>query len=250
MDRMSYMERLAWLLGDLPEEERNEALRYYEDYFEEAGPEREEEVISELGSPEQVACVIRMNQKEPGDFGEYTEQGYRDTRFEERRNQVGHYTEMEKADKIYQENASRADSGEGGRTEESAGGRSTGMTALLIILAVFSFPVWGGLLIGVIGVLIGLVCCILALGIGLVAGTFGCLAGGIAALAVGAVRTFMAPGAGLLLVGSGFLAMAFGLGGILLCRLVFGSLLPLCFQGIGNLFRFIFRRNRRRGAGV
>ena len=226
MDRMSYMERLAWLLGDLPEEERNEALRYYEDYFEEAGPEREEEVISELGSPEQVACVIRMNQKEPGDFGEYTEQGYRDTRFEERRNQVGHYTEMEKADKIYQENASRADSGEGGRTEESAGGRSTGMTALLIILAVFSFPVWGGLLIGVIGVLIGLVCCILALGIGLVAGTFGCLAGG------------------------GFLAMAFGLGGILLCRLVFGSLLPLCFQGIGNLFRFIFRRNRRRGAGV
>ena len=68
MDRMSYMERLAWLLGDLPEEERNEALRYYEDYFEEAGPEREEEVISELGSPEQVACVIRMNQKEPGDL--------------------------------------------------------------------------------------------------------------------------------------------------------------------------------------
>ena len=38
MNRTEYLERLAFLLQDIPTEEREEALEYYEDYFEEAGP--------------------------------------------------------------------------------------------------------------------------------------------------------------------------------------------------------------------
>lgn len=47
------------LLSDLGEEERKEALDYYEEYFLEAGEGKEADVIRELGSPNEVAYKIR-----------------------------------------------------------------------------------------------------------------------------------------------------------------------------------------------
>ena len=52
MNRAQFMEQLEKLLSDISEEERREALEYYESYFDEAGPEKEASVIRELGSPE------------------------------------------------------------------------------------------------------------------------------------------------------------------------------------------------------
>ena len=40
MNREEYLKRLSFLLKDLPEEEIEDAIAYYEDYFEEAGRER------------------------------------------------------------------------------------------------------------------------------------------------------------------------------------------------------------------
>ena len=37
MNREEYLKRLSFLLKDLPEEEIEDAIAYYEDYFEEAG---------------------------------------------------------------------------------------------------------------------------------------------------------------------------------------------------------------------
>ena len=54
MNREEYLKRLSFLLKDLPEEEIEDAIAYYEDYFEEAGEEKEEQVIKELGSPEMI----------------------------------------------------------------------------------------------------------------------------------------------------------------------------------------------------
>ena len=34
-------------------------MQYYEDYFDEAGPENEQQVINDLGSPERVAAIIK-----------------------------------------------------------------------------------------------------------------------------------------------------------------------------------------------
>lgn len=58
MDRKSYMAELEKALKHLPGTEREEALRYYEEYFEDAGPEREAEVIEELGSAREAASQI------------------------------------------------------------------------------------------------------------------------------------------------------------------------------------------------
>lgn len=59
MNRAEYMRELAYLLQDLPDGEKEEALQYYEDYFDDAGPEKEAQVIGELGSPERLAAIIR-----------------------------------------------------------------------------------------------------------------------------------------------------------------------------------------------
>ena len=58
MTRLVFMEQLRSLLGSLPFAEQQEALRYYEEYFNDAGPENEQRVIEELGSPEKVAQTI------------------------------------------------------------------------------------------------------------------------------------------------------------------------------------------------
>lgn len=56
MTREEYLSQLKYLLGSLSEEERNEALQYYSDYFEEASDDAK--VMAELGSPEELARSV------------------------------------------------------------------------------------------------------------------------------------------------------------------------------------------------
>jgi len=52
LDKLTYLAELAEGLARwVPERERQDILRYYAEYFEEAGPDREAEVVRELGDP-------------------------------------------------------------------------------------------------------------------------------------------------------------------------------------------------------
>ena len=64
MTREEYFICLESYLKNLSYEECKEALKYYEDYFDEAGPENEQEVIDQLGSPKQLAETILNSDKE------------------------------------------------------------------------------------------------------------------------------------------------------------------------------------------
>ena len=59
MNRFEYMRRLEDLLSDISPSEKEEALTYYNDYFNDAGQENEKQVIEELGSPEQVSAGVK-----------------------------------------------------------------------------------------------------------------------------------------------------------------------------------------------
>ena len=61
MNREQFIAQLARLLQDLPPAERQEAIRYYQEYFDDAGEENEDAVIQELGSPGKVAASIKAN---------------------------------------------------------------------------------------------------------------------------------------------------------------------------------------------
>lgn len=58
MRKYAYLARLEELLAALPAQERQEALNYYEEYFDAAGSDREEQTAAELGDPAGVARKI------------------------------------------------------------------------------------------------------------------------------------------------------------------------------------------------
>ena len=61
MDKITYLAELAEGLARwVPERERQDILRYYAEYFEEAGPEREAEVVAELGDPWALSCRLAV----------------------------------------------------------------------------------------------------------------------------------------------------------------------------------------------
>ena len=61
MNRAEFMKQLEYLLRDISESERQEALDYYNSYFDDAGAENESKVIQELGSPGKVAAIIKAD---------------------------------------------------------------------------------------------------------------------------------------------------------------------------------------------
>jgi len=61
MNRHEFIDELKRRLRKLPYDEIKEAVDYYEGYFDDAGEENEQTVISELGSPSAVASQIIVN---------------------------------------------------------------------------------------------------------------------------------------------------------------------------------------------
>jgi hypothetical protein len=59
VNKKDFMKELKTLLWELPEDEKQDALKYYLDYFEDAGVENEESVLREIGSPVKVAAQIK-----------------------------------------------------------------------------------------------------------------------------------------------------------------------------------------------
>ena len=61
MDKLTYLAELAEGLARwVPERERQDILRYYAEYFEEAGPDREAQVVAELGDPWALSCRLAV----------------------------------------------------------------------------------------------------------------------------------------------------------------------------------------------
>lgn len=61
MTRTEYMEQLEKHLKKLPHKEYFEAINFFNEYFDEAGPEQEADIIEELGSPKEAASELINN---------------------------------------------------------------------------------------------------------------------------------------------------------------------------------------------
>ena len=75
MTRDEFLTQLRERIAELPQEERQDVMNYYIEYFDDAGPENEQSVINQLGSPEAVACeamggLLRSRSAEPEHAGE------------------------------------------------------------------------------------------------------------------------------------------------------------------------------------
>lgn len=214
MSRKEFMEQLERLLGDIPEEERREALAYYNGYFEDAGVENEADIIRELESPEKVAGIIKA------DIG------------------MGETAGNEKAANGYPETAVSV--------KEEPQKRSGTEIVLLVLLAVFTSPIWLGLLGGLFGLLVGVLATILAVFVAIACIVIVFYMLGIVFLCVGismfAVGAFAA-GTGLL--GAGCLMLALALLGTIGCVWLFGKCIPWLVRGTVHLCSRPFQRKER-----
>lgn len=209
MTRKEFMRQLEQLLKDLPEHDRLDAIAYYEDYFDEAGPEKEVELILELGSPEKVAATLKRETKNWGsEQGEYTEYGYSDG-CEERNRQ----TPAE-------------------QQEEKKNVRRPLPLALVIVILIFGLPIGGSLLSGVFGILLGVLGAVFGCLVALIVLAAAGLIGGSAVFVVGLTKLILDPALGLLGIGVGTLLLAIGL--ILLILFLW-----LVIIAIPAMFRFV-----------
>lgn len=248
MSREEYLNQLACLLSDIPDEEREEAMEFYRDYFEEAGEGEEESVILELGSPQKVAAQIKSSLLgDDGSFGSYTERGYQDERFRED-NKVpapGNMREEKERENSKGQNAYRTSQGR--PYYRGPERRRSGLTiALIVIVCVFASPVLLSLAGVAVGVLFSVLALIFSAAFGVLALTLGALISGVALIISGVVSMWSTPPVGCLLLGGGLLAMAAGFLLILADVWMFGKFVPWAIRGMVNLCSRIFRRGGRR----
>ena len=73
MNKYDFLSRLRNALSPLPQEERDAAMNYYEEFFSDAGEDNEQAVIASLGTPEELAKSIidENNRENPANNQEY-----------------------------------------------------------------------------------------------------------------------------------------------------------------------------------
>ena len=210
MTRQEYMEQLKKYLKRLPKEDYENAIEYFSEYFDEAGLQKEQQVMKELGEPKEAARELLLNLLQES---------------------------VENDQDIVEEKAAV-------QPEAASGGkkRSPGKIILLAILVLCASPVSLALLVGVLAVLLAVVitatAVIFSLGITSIAAT----AGGIVTVGFGATLVLKSAAAACMMIGGGFLMAGIGiLAGVLtiyICK--------CCANGIGRLVnRFVRKKVRK-----
>ncbi len=228
MTKYEFLGDLSRLLSDLSEEERSEALQYYEDYFADAGREQEQAIIQELESPEKVAAKIRGTAAEDVQYGESSQM--RDAAYPAPKGSLQdeeNYQEDSQNGgntKAFWQYDGKAKTDGAGHTSASGDTSNKALKWVLVItLLIIAIPVvlpvaatLFGLLIALIAVIFALFCALFGCGIGMGIG-------GVVSIFVGILHCMTANFAkGAVGIGAGLVLLPVG---IILCYL--GALLLL-----------------------
>ena len=240
MTREEFMKELEYLLQDIQDEEKEDAIQYYRDYFDEAGPENEESVVREFGSPERVAAIIRSDLAgNLEDGGEFTESGYQDGRFKDPGYQVANHYDLP-------EPGGRAGDGQSGPgvNQEPPRTNRTLKLVLTVILVLVAAPVLWGIgegILGACGALLGLLVLSVLLA-GLLTLIFLIL--GVVLIPAGIVYMFTGFWDGLLFFGSGMTMLGLGVLGVAVSVLFYGKFLPFLFRTVADGINRLIHRWR------
>ena len=247
MNKDIFLRDLERFLSDIPQEEREQALKYYEDYFEDAGPENEQQVIQELGSPVELAKQIKASNQENIEYGQGNDfhrassypdlyaqrqsQGYQNTGSQNYQNTNSQYQgnqNYQNTNSQYQGNQNYQNAGsqynsagnsyfQGNSQYQQAGqtkswSQEPGKVALVIVLAVLAIPVGIPLISAAFGLIISIFAICFALVVTVFALGGGLAIGGIAST-VAAFALFPVHGiaSSILVAGIGLVLLAVGI---------------------------------------
>lgn len=255
MNRTEFMDQLEILLQNISVAEKEEALQYYNDYFDDAGVENEQSVIEALGNPARVAENIRRDllENQGGRSSTASDRAvveYGKAELDESTGDVpAAVSGLRESGNITGSGGSA--SGQTAPAEGSSGfggspgyggepgaagksGMSGGMIALITVLIVFASPI----ILGLLGIMIGLLAMWFALILSFGAVFLSMLTALIALLIVGGMCIPVDPLVGMALIGGGLVCGGVGILFLMLTAAMAGIATPAIFRGIGHLFRF------------
>ncbi len=223
MNAYEYLQALRAALAVLPDDEINSAMRYYEDYFLDAGDENAAQVIEQLGPPEQVAEAI---------LRDYTGVARRrPERFEEEKAQTVDGVPL----------------GREGKPLTRKKGINPWMLACIVLLALIFGPVAitviGAIIVAVVGLIVGVAACVVAVPAATLIG------GG--ALVLFSFLLWATPASALATLGAGLVVGAIGLLLVLLVIKLCILFVPPIIRGLVALIRWPIEKIRnclKRGA--
>ena len=236
MNRTEYMRQLESLLQNISATEREEALQYYNEYFNDAGPENEQNVIEALGNPAKVAENIKKDI-----FGN----GYGENSYQRAYQRVG----ADSRAVITYPADSQTENGNNRQSDapqtaqaqvvspQKKEGMSTGMIVLIVILCILASPVILGAASAGIGVAAGLIAGWFGLIIGFGATAAALILVLIALVAAGIISMFTHPFVGMCLIGAGLICGGIGLLFLMLTVAMAGIATPAICCWIGGLFQ-------------
>lgn len=213
MDKYDFIRQLEVELKGLSDDEINSAISYYKELFEDAGSDKAQELINNLGSPKEIAESIK---RESGTIIVNEE-----------------IEEPKQTNESIHEENSNSNQENNSKSKQREVSRDGGTILLLVIILILTSPVWLGLLIAFYSIIFALVCTVLVIAL-----AFGAI--GICGIISGITTIFSIPPVGLVLLGMGLLFTALTLicapplckGLFLLCRGV--------LNGTIAVFRSIF----------
>lgn len=220
MNRVDFMRQLESLLQNISETERQEALQYYNDYFNDAGEENEQDVIEALGNPAKVAENIKRDLYGSG-YGDNT------------------YQKTPVGDKAIVEYRYV-------KTEEKQQGNqlSTGMIVLIVVLCVLGSPAILGGASGALGVVVGLIVTWFALILGFGATAVALFITMVALVVVGIMCVAQSPLVGVVVIGIGLLCGGIGILFMMLTVTMAGIATPAMYRGIVKLWHKLFDKKQ------
>ena len=216
MNAYEYLQALRAALAVLPDDEINSAMRYYEDYFLDAGDENAAQVIEQLGPPEQVAEAI---------LRDYTGVARRrPERFEEEKAQTVDGVPL----------------GREGKPLTRKKGINPWMLACIVLLALIFGPiavaVIGGIIVAAVGLIVGVAACVVAVPAATLIG------GG--ALVLFSFLLWATPASALATLGAGLAVGAVGLLLVLLVIKLCILFVPPIIRGLVALVRWPIEKIR------
>ena len=174
MTKQEFLERLNSLLSNVPKAERDGAMQYYEEYFAEAGIKEDGMIPEDMDTPEKIAKDIWA--------GLGIEEQSEESFYQKEQNAIKEKQPMDSSKMI-----------------------------LIAIVAVFTLPLWGSILISIAGVLLGLVGALFGILVAIVSITFAFLVSGVAIIAAGVIKFTIAPIVGMTAIGVGLVLFGIGL---------------------------------------
>lgn len=274
MTKYEFLGDLSRLLNDLSEEERKQALHYYEDYFADAGEDKEEDILRELGSPEKIAEQIKSDVSDNISYSEgeahptnppqpYSAPSEEQTHDTSSDNSTGQGwsrasdTQGTQSDNNTTWNQSTqwessTDQGqwEGGTTQRKSTYNDTKRrddNILMIVILVITSPLWLSLVAGIGSLIVGIITAILGIFAAMILGGGGSAIGGVFTIVGGFIACIVGEiGAGLLTIGIGCLLTSIGSAvcylGIWLCIKLF----PWLWKELQHLVDWCSRKFNRK----